>query len=878
MPPIQSLHRWVGLGVFVVVLGLYTRTMAPGLTFWDCGEFITCSYILGVPHPPGSPLYVLLGRIFTLLPFADVAWRVVFMSVLASALSVWCVYLSTVALARRALGGASLQPFDDGREISVVLGAAVSALVLACSYTMWFNATEAEVYGYSIFFVCLGVWLVLYWEGTQHGGGNDKWLFLIAYVFGLGGGLHLLCLLIIPSILILAWFADEKLRRPIVLILAVGVWAFASLLLLGPGTGSNLSTLAALAVLLYYLYRHDRRSCWLLLGVAILFALGYSTYAALYIRSGLEPAVDQNNPETWAAFVKFLNREQYGSESQLLGMLQARATRTYQFWHLQMKYFFQQFPFPLLERTVEFRRATENARDVVSVSLIPYLLGVAGLLWHGRRDWKRFLAVLSMFLIMGFGLSLYLNMLDPQPRERHYVFGGMYFAFALWIGLGWIAIVEGLRLRFALRGALLWALACAGLALPAGIGAKLYHIEDRTGDFVAHDYAYNILQTCEPNGLLFTNGDNDTFPLWYLQEVEGVRRDVRVINLSLLNTNWYIKQLRDREPKVPIRLDDTYIDSVLTDTQLVDLYRRAWREPVISQVKKALSDAGFDVDVKPAGSGDLLRVQDLMIIGLLLWNNWERPIYFAITVASSGRLGLDPYLRMQGMALKLVKERDQGPDVEALEHNLFEVYRFRNLTDPEVYKDFNTQRLLANYRACVLQLADIYQREGRNAEVAKLMLWAEERLFFNWEGYYTAADYLKDSGRIETAGNFIAKAGSLLLDSYGEGPHATYENVVTLAGILLNPPHSSFDQAEDLYLRAMAREPHRWEAYYELAATLQAKGDAAAGLALLVEYREEYGEVKELVEAERVLGNALNRRQEAKEGEVSSPESSAAQP
>ena len=306
---------------------------------------------------------------------------------------------------------------------------------------------------------------------------------------------------------------------------------------------------------------------------------------------------------------------------------------------------------------------------------------------------------------------------------------------------------------------------------------------------MAHDYAYNILQTCEPNGLIFTNGDNDTFPLWYLQEVEGVRRDVRVINLSLLNTNWYIKQLRDREPKVPIRLDDTYIDSVLTDTQLVDLYRRAWREPVISQVKNALSDAGFESRREtPRRVTTCCGFRTSWSSVCSCGTTGERPIYFAITVAGSSRLGLDPYLRMQGMALKLVKERDQGPDGEALEHNLLEVYRFRSLTDPEVYKDFNTQRLLANYRACVMQLADIYQRAGRNAEVAKLMLWAEERLFFNWEGYYTAADYLKDSGRIVLANNFISKAGDLLLDSYGEAPYASYENVLTLAGILLNPP------------------------------------------------------------------------------------------
>ena len=135
----------VGVFVFAAALALYLKTMAPGLTFWDCGEFIASSYVLGVPHPPGSPLYVLLGRVFTLLPIADPAWRVVLMSVISSSIGVWCAYQTTVALIRRALGGHSLQPFADAREISSIVGAAVAALTLAVSYTYWFNATEAEV-------------------------------------------------------------------------------------------------------------------------------------------------------------------------------------------------------------------------------------------------------------------------------------------------------------------------------------------------------------------------------------------------------------------------------------------------------------------------------------------------------------------------------------------------------------------------------------------------------------------------------------------------------------------------------------------------------------------------------------------------------------
>ena len=151
----DKIHRWIGVGVFMLTLGVYIKTMAPAVSFWDCGEFIATSYILGVPHPPGSPLYVLLGRVFSIMPIADVAARITFMSALSSALAVWCVYLSTLALGRRALGGHSLKPFGDNRDIGLIAGSVVAALLLAFSYTQWFNATEAEVYGYSIFFTSL---------------------------------------------------------------------------------------------------------------------------------------------------------------------------------------------------------------------------------------------------------------------------------------------------------------------------------------------------------------------------------------------------------------------------------------------------------------------------------------------------------------------------------------------------------------------------------------------------------------------------------------------------------------------------------------------------------------------------------------------------
>ena len=858
MTNIEKAYRWAGVAVFLTTLGIYLKTMAPSVSFWDCGEFIACSFTMSVPHPPGSPLYVLLGRVFSLVPIAEVAARITFMSVLSSALAIWCVYLSTVALARRALGGASLTPFNDSRDIAVLAGSVLAALSLAFSYTQWYNATEAEVYGYSIFFTCVGLWIILYWEGTQHGARHDRWLYLIAYMFGLGGGLHLLCLLTIPSLMILAWFADEKLRRLILLLLGFGLAALLVLALSGSGMTGKLLIGVGLIGLLYYLYGHDRRAGLLLGGVLLLFALGYSTYTALYIRSGLNPVIDENDPETIAAFIKFLNREQYGTESMLLTMLSGRASRLYQFWHLQAKYFFQQFPFPLLERIVIFRKATDPSSDVVLVSVVPYLLGLGGLIWHAVRDWKRFLAMGSLFLIMGVGLSLYLNMPDPQPRERHYVFGGMYLAFALWMGLGWTGIVDWVRQRLGEQPLLVGAVGLFGLLLPVGIGINLYHVQDRTGDYIAYDYAYNLLESCDEDGILFTNGDNDTFPVWFLQEVEGVRKDVRVVNLSLLNTNWYIKQLRDREPKVDIRYSDTIIDSVLTDTQLVDLYKRLWREPKVPTEFKKMN---LDVEVGTLPGHDLLRVQDAMIIKMIHWNEWKRPIHFAITIPASNRLSLDPYLRMEGMTMRLVPERDLGPDYEKLTRNLYEVYRFRSLNDSTVYKDENTARLLGNYRACILQLAENYRAKGQGEEMVHLMRWAEETTTLGWDGYYSSADYLEKVGELDVAGEFIENATLGLIDLYGELDVASYDNIVSLISLLLNEPYSQYDRAAPLYRRMIELEPERWSAYYELAATLQASGNATGALELLENYREQYGEHTQLREAEQILRNSLEKRQ-----------------
>ncbi|MEW6756286.1 MAG: hypothetical protein AB1505_35740, partial [Candidatus Latescibacterota bacterium] len=338
-----------------------------------------------------------------------------------------------------------------------------------------------------------------------------------------------------------------------------------------------------------------------------------------------------------------------------------------------------------------------------------------------------------------------------QPRERHYVFGGMYLSFALWMGLGWTGLVEWARGRLRLAGGMLVGVGLLGLVLPAGIFGRLYEVEDRTGDYVAHDYGYNLLQSCRENGVLFTNGDNDTFPLWYLQEVEGVRKDVRVVNLSLLNTNWYIKQLRDRWD-LDIRYSDGFIDSVLTDTAQEDLMQRYWPEP------RDVTVAGITWQLRDMAGYRLLRVQDVMVLKLLEWNSWRRPLHFAITVPQSNRLGLDEYMAPEGMVFTLAPHKNPPLEPGRYAHLLYDVFQFRGVGDPRVHKDEETRRLLANYRVVGIYLAEHYRVHGQTEELELLRRWGEAHFGPGWEG----APFAASAGPAAThpAQRLLAAAGA----------------------------------------------------------------------------------------------------------------------
>ena len=200
---------------------------------------------------------------------------------------------------------------------------------------------------------------------------------------------------------------------------------------------------------------------------------------------------------------------------------------------------------------------------------IPLLIGLIGFFYHWKIDPKMAFIMTIYFVLTGFALAVYFNMQQEQPRERDYFFVYSFFGFCLWIGMGTLAIVNYLEQKLKEHSARIagyCVLAAAFIFVPANMLRTTIHPSSRYGHYLAWDYAYNLLQSTEKDAILITNGDNDTFPLWYLQDVEGIRRDVRVICLSLANTDWYIKQLKNTEPfgakKVPISMTDDQITGI----------------------------------------------------------------------------------------------------------------------------------------------------------------------------------------------------------------------------------------------------------------------------------------------------------------------------
>ncbi len=642
--------KWVAVVVvFWVTLGVYLKTLTPTVPFWDSGEFIATSHILGIPHPPGTPLYVLIGRLFSLIPVATVALKINFLSSLMSATAVCLMFLVTWRLLVRCLGHAPNQI----EKLFIMAGAMTAAFFIAFSDSFWDNAIEAEVYSAASLVQALCVFLALRWAEGREKGKNDNLLLAIVYILALGGmGIHLGGVLVAPGLVVFALLVNKR-------------------SVLSP----RFIGLAALAIV-----------------------LGTSVTFFLYIRAHLEPAINEADPRTLKALWEQLNREQYGQGSVFYILTHRKTSWAFQFNEMFFRY-----------TKGEYELFPEHSPLHGLGVALPLLAALAGMVWHAGREAKTWWMQFVIVVTTSIGLVVYLNFSDHEVRERDYFFTFFYQFFAVWMGMAVAAALLAINRLVGAKNSVAASGASAAilplvlaLALPLSgfLPVRTYwRTHDRSEFWIAHDYAYNMLSTLPKDAILFTNGDNDTFPLWYLQYVEGYRADVRVANLSLLQTNWYNVQLKTTEPKVPY---------TMSEAQIADL------QPYYNS------------------QGKVVWVKDLAIADIVKANGWKRPLYVAVTVPRS-EFGYGDQMVLEGLNYRMTPEK--GPegrvDLEKTMYALDHTFKWRGVLNPDgspdttVYKDDNARRLSENYAAAFVQSAFEYRVRGDFASAMKLMTRAE---------------------------------------------------------------------------------------------------------------------------------------------------------
>ena len=660
-------NKIAAIFVFAAMLFVYLLTVAPTVSFWDSGEFITCAYTMGVPHPPGSPLLSIIGRVFSLIPFFDfrgngmesIAYRINLMNVLFGALTVLFIYLLTVRLITKVC------PFGESRlrDWAIISSSIFAAFLIGFSNQFWENAVETETYMPSLFLSVLAIWLALRWEERRNERSSLRYLFAASYIIGLGNGIHLYVALAAPVVLMIVvfakpnWFIDVRLWGSaiffIVALILINIFAGAAWLFLFMGfLALVVPVLAHYMNKINYLTILLKSMTGLILCVS-LFSVGYSVYPTIMVRAAKNPAINQGNPDTFERFKSYLAREQYGQGNMYAGMLERKSSVGYQFGFMYGRYIFQQFPKwgPALnigftnDKSADYPGQKVLISESVYFSVLLWLIIGAGLFWHITRDKRRFFPLLTYFILTSVGLVLYLNMENPQARERDYFFIGSFCLLAVWSGMGFFYVIntigEILSNRDSKMAVPAVVVLICGFAtiVPAAAFSKHidrnysnFSIHNRSNNFIPLDYAKNILESCQPNAILFTQGDNDTYPLWYAREVENIRRDVSIVNLSILKAPWYIKQLRDGEMKVPIAYSDDFIDNKLCGNT-----QEAQKTALWSPSPKTVTYAGFTWDMPPDmvfttsenRQMGLLSVSSIMTVHIIKENKGKRPVNFA---------------------------------------------------------------------------------------------------------------------------------------------------------------------------------------------------------------------------------------------------------
>jgi len=683
------IDRVISVVVGLTALAVYLMTLAPSVSFWDSGEYLTCSWIAGVPHPPGVPLFVLLGRFSTIL-FS-------FLPLVAVRVNLLCAFsgaATVILLTRLVQRWGNRIGFEPSwyRPMSVLSG-----MIAAFSYTIWRNSNATETYATALLLTFIIMWAFDCWiekyaekkheKGKKdHGGwGEARYLLLISYL----------------------------------LILAVA------------NHGSVPFVTGPPILLMYLIYAFRKKTdiwkrSWFILTILGLTLLAFSIHLYMPIRAIQDPQINETNSERWSNFEKAFTRDQYGHTS----IFERKGP-----FIDQMKLYLEYLSWQsgrVDDGWDRYLGASAGSAASMVMKILLVFGAIYGLVMLGIKRPKLLLylgflflmsSILFIFFILNFKTGQEGTTLG-EVRERDYFFGASFALFAIFSGMGLVSLYRDF---LSSRSRYVW----LTLLVPmVSLGVNSYRC-DRSDSYFARDYGINLLESCPENAVLITNGDNDTFPLWFAQGVLGVRTDVIVSNLSLMNTEWYVEQLVERDSLL-VDYDNFQLISSLHPVYIwgphyfhVNRNGHAELSPVDGEILRSTfnqawpwaiveGEMAMAMPTEGLSNQGALTMQDLVLLNMIKNRPLHgREIFFAGTVAPESRQFLENYQEMEGIAFRIT----ESPVVDAVNSSrgwqlMTDTYRFTGVTDPSIYKCDQAVQLLKNYVSAYHRLAYYYLGAG----------------------------------------------------------------------------------------------------------------------------------------------------------------------
>jgi len=893
----KKINNLLGWLCFVIASTTYILTLEPSVSFWDCGEFISCAYRLQVAHQPGYPVFAMLGKLFSLLSLGDTTKVPYFTnmgSAIASGATIMFLFWTITALAKKLLLTNRDEAIDKSRMTLIMGAGLVGALTFTYTDTFWFSAVETIVFALSSLCTAIVFWAILKWDAHADESGADKWLIFIAYVVGLSIGIHLLNLLTIPAIALVYFFRRSKnitvksgfiaflisivilgavqfgVRQFTIKLAAYFDLFFVNSLGFGFGSGAFVFFLILIGLLvfgIFYSIKHNKATLNLALLCTAFIYFGYSSFVYIPIRATANTNLDNTHPDNAFTLNSYLNRDQYGStplvsgpyfDSKITdqkegGPIYRKGDKQYeiagkkqdyvydrttifprmwsqegqdpqfyrqwmqmgenespsfstnlgwffswQTYQMYFRYFFWNFvgrvndmdgqqqmggfhgyvdgdwTSGIFDGSKHLPKSVVNGTTYTPLFALPLIIGVLGMIYHFNRRKKDALIVTLLWFFTGLAIILYVNQEHIQPRERDYSYVGSFYAFAIWIGLGVIAIADFISKKLTAQTAAYLSIIICLLVSPVVLAKEEWKAHDRSTKMTPHDMAYDYLISCPPNAILFTYGDNDTYSLWYDQEVENIRPDVRIVNLSLFTGDWYIKQMQrkmnESEP-LPITMpfskykegvrdviyyDDRKIPGYIDIKELFDFISSDNKE-AMAQLQNGdqtnfLPTKAIKIGVNPADitankvvtadqmskltdsirfkyTSSYVMKDNLAMFDILAHNNWKRPICFTVTVGGENMIGLQPYLYKEGFTYRLLplkpdtatKDQMSKVNTAVMYDNVMNKFKFGNFKTAKYLDHESTTMFYPVMISTFLDLAQALINEGKKDMALKVI-------------------------------------------------------------------------------------------------------------------------------------------------------------